>query len=95
MSIVIAHQDRRITGYGKTCMDTAARRTRYIWGRGREPQVLHNLRDESEYVDFNLGKYSAHSHYEKYAGRFRVTDYPPEEMKKYHGNGLHIYRIAN
>ncbi len=71
-----------------------ARRTRYIWGRGREPQVLHNLRDESEYVDFNLGKYSAHSHYEKYAGRFRVTDYPPEEMKKYHGMGLHIYRIA-
>ena len=84
---------RRMNGKN-TVTFTDARRTRYIWGGGREPQVLHDLREESEYVDFNLGKYSAHSRYEKYADRFRVTDYPPEEMKKYHRNGLHIYRIA-
>lgn len=70
-----------------------ARRTKYIFGE-KEPKVLHNLRSEDLYVDIDLGKDSCHSKYDDRVDRFRVTDYPPEEMRKFHSKGIHIYRIA-
>lgn len=70
-----------------------ARRTKYIIGR-KEPEILHNCRDGELYIDFDLGRDSLHAPYDKYADRFRVTDYPPEEMAAFHGKGMHRYRIA-
>jgi len=69
------------------------RRTKYIFGE-KEPIILHNLRDESLYVDIDLASNSEHSDYDAKVNEFRVTDYPPSEMKKYHSKGKHIYRIA-
>lgn len=70
-----------------------SRRTKYVY-TDHEPKIYHNLRDESLYVDFDLKRYSLHHDFEQYADRFRVTDYPPKEMKKFHSKGRHIYRIA-
>ena len=70
-----------------------ARRTKYIYGK-KEPTVLHGLRSEDNYVDIDLGSDSVHSQYDDKVDRFRVTDYPPDEMRKFHSKGRHIYRIA-
>ena len=70
-----------------------ARRTKYIYGE-KEPTVLHDLRSEDLYVDIDLGKDSMHCEFDDRVDNFRVTDYPPDEMKKYHSKGVHIYRIA-
>lgn len=70
-----------------------ARRTKYIYGK-KQPTVLHDLRSEDFYVDVDLGLESAHAQYDDKVDRFRVTDYPPDEMKRFHKKGKHIYRIA-
>lgn len=70
-----------------------ARRTKYIYGE-KEPTVLHDLRSEDLYVDIDLGKESMHNDYDDRVDNFRVTDYPPDEMKKFHSKGMHAYRIA-
>lgn len=70
-----------------------ARRTKYIFGE-KEPTILHNLRSKDLYVDIDLGLDSEHVQFEDKVERFRVTDYPPDEMKKFHAEGKHVYRIA-
>lgn len=72
---------------------TDARRTKYIFST-REPAVLHDCRDAGMYIDIDLGQDSLHAPYDRYADRFRVTDYPPREMQKFHAGGRHRYRIA-
>lgn len=47
-----------------------------------------------DYVDFDLKTDSMLCVKERRVNRFRVTDYPPREMKKFHGIGKHVYRIA-
>ena len=70
-----------------------ARRTKYIYTQ-KAPIIKHDCRGESNYIDFDLKGISLHSKYEDKVERFRVTDYPPSEMKKFHGKDKHIYRIA-
>ncbi len=69
------------------------RRTKYIFGT-KEPKILHDCRGENRYIDFDLGQDSLHAPYDKYADRFRVTDYPPAEMRRFHAKGMHRYKIA-
>lgn len=79
--------------YGCSVSFIDARRTKYIFGK-KEPTIHHNLRSEDLYVDVDLGEESTHCEFDDKVDKFRVTDYPPNEMKKYHSRGVHIYRIA-
>lgn len=72
-----------------------ARRTRYYFADSENnPRIIHDLRSKENYVYFDLGNESEHAPYDKYVDRFRVTDYPPSEMKKFHRKGFHQYCIA-
>lgn len=82
-----------LNSFGNRVKFIDGRRTKYIFGK-EEPKVLHNLKSEANYLDFDLANISEHYNYEKYVKRFRVTDYPPSEMLKFHKKGMHKYRIA-
>ncbi|MCI8484002.1 MAG: DUF362 domain-containing protein [Lachnospiraceae bacterium] len=57
-------------------------------------EVQTGLRGMEHYVDFDLKQDSMHQKKIKYVRRFRVTDYPPREMHKFHTKEKHVYRIA-
>lgn len=57
-------------------------------------EVQTNLRGMEHYVDFDLGQDSMHQKKAEYVKRFRVTDYPPKEMRRFHTKEKHVYRIA-
>lgn len=69
------------------------RRTKYLF-KDKEPQIIHECRSKELYVDFDLKENSLHNDYKKNISRFRVTDYPPNEMKKFHNKQHHKYRVA-
>ena len=69
------------------------RRTIY-YKTEKEPIVKTSLRNESFYIDFDLAEKSEHERSQKNIDNFRVTDYPPNEMKKFHSRKKHVYRIA-
>lgn len=61
---------------------------------GNKRRVLKELRENDQYIDFDLGKGSYFCGLEKLVHRFRVTDYPPRTMREFHSADRHIYRIA-
>lgn len=69
------------------------RRTIYV-PTEKEPIVKTNLRDSNLYVDIDIAEKSEHELCGRCINKFRVTDYPPEEMKKFHSQNRHIYRVA-
>ena len=86
-------EELRLINQSNTITFIDGRRTKYIFG-SKEPTILHECRDADRYIDFDLKKESTHYPYERYVSRFRVTDYPPDEMGRFHSKGHHVYRIA-
>jgi uncharacterized protein (DUF362 family) len=61
---------------------------------GRSQQVRENLRDLDRYILFDLGIDSLLEAVSSPAGRFRVTHYNPDEMKRTQQPGSHQYLLC-